>query len=619
LGFNPLVSQYTKKFLLKKNLLPKNIIHQFANYFLRNLYLLMVLPLWLVDWYRWNMYGFSDPQKWSFLFGLTFLVVIVALFHSHLLPEHFMDAIWRFDYPQCSKKTKLILIFVFSLAIAVLLYGNTLRGNWWVIDDHELINFMGPTGRLAWKEFIPKLLQTEVGQPGAYVRYRPIYFIFRLLGAAVLGNHPILWYAVQLAILIFFICTLWYLTAQFIGLLSGGLFTLFILSGLYWPDIFARLGADETYAVLGFTFFVLGAYGVITHAELRALKLDWLFILLGSIIAVGSKENEIILIVPLAFLFIFQLKRRKFSRWILIAFMLSMGWILSISSVLVVALAATGMDQYANSVHPVERIGVLIHGIFSLRGVSILIPLLISLGLWGYYARFCKKPIISKYLRYLSFSIMAIFVFYLSQYVFYNGYWPANNRYDFPGMLYTPLLFLLIYSYGVKIYGEQDQTRKSVSLIHFFIPVVMLIAILVYQDGFAYANYAVGNHVELSNNFSNQINSIGILSKADSRLAIILEAGAPFDYEPIISYAKFLRADGVSNPIYVRWTGPDSASYSNLLFTHLVSQIQAWSQTKTDLFNPLSDLGANPANCISIRMNGKPLSQCRQFDAVITR
>jgi hypothetical protein len=609
-------STYARGLIIKP--MPVNLFRRFANYFLGNIYLWMVLPLWIVDWFRWNLFGFSDPQKWSFLFGLTFLFVIVSYYRSHLIPDYLVKAVQRIDYPPLSKKTKLLLIFGFSLGIVILLYGNSLRGNWWVIDDHELINFMGPSGRLAWNDFIPKLLQTELGSPGTSVRYRPIYYIFRLLGAAVLGNHPVLWYGLQLAILLFFICIFWYLVMQSIGLLSGGLFTLFIMSDLYWPDMFARLGAGETYAVLGFTLFVLGSYGVITHYELRPLKFDWLFILLGSVIAVGSKENEIILMIPLTILFILQVKRRKFSKWIIIAFILSMIYILFIVSVLGIALAASGVDQYANSVHPGERLAVFFNGIFSLRGISILIPLVISIGLWTYYSRYAEKPNISKNLRYLCFSIAAIFVFYLSQFVFYNGYWPANNRYDFPGLLYMPGLLIIIHGFGMKIRREEDSTSKSPGFIQFFLPIALLLVILVYQNGFAYARFAVGNHVQLSNTFSNQINAISILSKADPKSAIILEAGAPFDYEPIFSYARFLRADGVSNPIYVRWTGPEPAS-SNLLFKSLVAEIQRWSQLKSELFDPLPNQNLNPVDCISIRMNGHPLTQCKQFEGVIPR
>ncbi len=596
-----------------------NLSGRFANYLLRNLYLLMLLPLWLADWFRWNLVGFFDPQKWSFLFGLTLLLVIVSLYRSHPILEYLTLAFQRLEFPHLSKSIKFLVIFLFSLGIVGLLFGNALRGNWWVIYDHELINFMGPTGRLAWNEFIPKLLQTEVGFPGASVRYRPIYFIFRLLGATVLGNRPALWYGLQLAILLFFVCTFWYLVSKLLGLLSGGLLTLFVLSGFYWPDMFARLGAGETYAVLGVTLFALGAYGVLTHPEVNASKIDWLFIFLGSVIAVGSKENEIVLIFPLLYLFIFQVKWRILSRWGLIAFILSMAWILFIASALGVALAVSGMDQYANSVHPGERIGILINGIFSLRGISILIPLIISLGLWVYYSRYREKPNINKYLRYLCFSIAAIFVFYLSQFVFYNGYWPANCRYDFPGLLYMPLLLMIIHGFVMKIYREQDSTLKYLNLVQFLLPLGLLIVILVYQNGYAYARFAVGYQAERSNTFSDQIDSISNLSKANPGFAIVLEAGAPFDYEPIVSYARFLRADGVSNPIYVRWTGPDPASYSNLLFTNLVTQIQGWSQVKSEMFDPLSSLNPNPVNCISIRMNGHPFNQCRQFEAVIPR
>ena len=76
-----------------------------------------------------------------------------------------------------------LLLVAGAGVVAYALFGSMLGAKWSPIDDHEIMWFLGPDGRIGWSE-IPRVLmtQTEVGHfGGALARYRPSYYFLRVL------------------------------------------------------------------------------------------------------------------------------------------------------------------------------------------------------------------------------------------------------------------------------------------------------------------------------------------------------------------------------------------------------------------------------------------------------
>lgn len=107
----------------------------------------------------------------------------------------------------------------------------------------------------------------------------------------------------------------WWIVSQRLGLASSFIFTLYILTERYWVDIWTRLGPGETYAVFGSTLFFLGFLSLLR--ERGRPKMDFyyynklLLVLLGTLVAIGSKENFLILVFPVIYLFIVKFRRKQ--------------------------------------------------------------------------------------------------------------------------------------------------------------------------------------------------------------------------------------------------------------------------------------------------------------------
>src|SRR5262245_38435110 len=97
------------------------------------------------------------------------------------------------------------MIWVLQLAACLfssagLLYPNFSAG-WGIIDDHEVMAFVGNQGHLGLGQ-IPQLLgKTEVVKIGQrFPRYRPTYYFLRLLETALWRNDPFFWYAFRVVL-----------------------------------------------------------------------------------------------------------------------------------------------------------------------------------------------------------------------------------------------------------------------------------------------------------------------------------------------------------------------------------------------------------------------------------
>ena len=66
-----------------------------------------------------------------------------------------------------------LLSFWFAI---IVLYPN-LSARWSLMDDHEIINYMGVDHQLSFKEIPGMLMKTEAGFNTGLARYRPVYFL----------------------------------------------------------------------------------------------------------------------------------------------------------------------------------------------------------------------------------------------------------------------------------------------------------------------------------------------------------------------------------------------------------------------------------------------------------
>ena len=76
---------------------------------------------------------------------------------------------------------KFVLVWLLSLGVGYCLFGVNLNAKMGMIDDHEVVSFLGPDKDIAVGE-IPQLLsKTEVGKWGEALRFRPVYYTLRIV------------------------------------------------------------------------------------------------------------------------------------------------------------------------------------------------------------------------------------------------------------------------------------------------------------------------------------------------------------------------------------------------------------------------------------------------------
>lgn len=64
-----------------------------------------------------------------------------------------------------------------------------------MIDDHEIVSFLGRKNQVKISEILPLIQQWSVE---TNARFRPGYYALRILEAFFIGGHPSLWYADRL-------------------------------------------------------------------------------------------------------------------------------------------------------------------------------------------------------------------------------------------------------------------------------------------------------------------------------------------------------------------------------------------------------------------------------------
>lgn len=90
------------------------------------------------------------------------------------------------------KIAETLFIILVSLFLGFYFLGDNLAAKFWIIDDHQIIEFLGSDFHLELSE-IPELLKSRiVNDFSKSVRVRPTYYTLRILETFLWGNNPFL-------------------------------------------------------------------------------------------------------------------------------------------------------------------------------------------------------------------------------------------------------------------------------------------------------------------------------------------------------------------------------------------------------------------------------------------
>lgn len=473
--------------------------------------------------------------------------------------------------------------------VAFFLLGASLQAQWSIIDDHEIIDALGPSGRLSLKGLYDLLAtHREVGSPSSdWPRYRPGYYVLRFLECFLWGSEPALWYGCRFVLFIVAMALFWDLLWRWLGGLGASLLLLAALTYKFWSDIWTRLGPAETYAVVGVALYLHASDNIIriSRSSERARSWPrrlgfWALLTLGALIALGSKENFVILVPCTWLLTGWLLWRRQLGIFGWLSLLLVTATGLVIAAVVVLALRHTQLDVSQASVAPVDRLRLLLSvcDVFLHRweGQVLMAGGLCLASLW--YWAFLWKAVARPFLRRLaSYSLLVSLVSGMviaSQFIFYNGDWPRGMRYDFPGLLVFPGLagleaWLLLTLLRVLGMGRLAREVICGALLAGLIGIVLL-------NGFALPG-AVANNVASTRSFTQHLDTIVLRLQAEPTRPVVFVSHSAWDYEPILSLKRFLAARRVVNPIFLSMVSYGPEEHSDPLAIELTRRLDQLS------------------------------------------
>ncbi|MCZ8343811.1 MAG: hypothetical protein O9301_12305 [Leptospira sp.] len=338
-----------------------------------------------------------------------------------------------------NKYEKWFVLFVCS-AFSLYIFGPNFKAKFWLIDDHEIFYFLSSKlDQRSWSDFFYILFnQTEVGEFGVNSRFRPSYYVLRLIETFLWKDNSTLWYISRFSILVSFLFSLTLLYRFFLStpVALAWVFTSF--SFIYWADIFFRLGPGETYIVLGFSIFTLSSFN--WNKKLNSGLLVFVLQIVSVMIMIGSKENMILAaFLPILFYVFPETESRRLS---LLKILYTLPFLLSLTIVYAIlsAISANPVDINGNSIQFTSKVYKILNLLSSPLAFQPLILSLVALVLVFKGRRFLW---FFRYRRNLFFLLVFLFANILLNIVFYGGDLPQSNRYDFPTSIFSILFFII--------------------------------------------------------------------------------------------------------------------------------------------------------------------------------
>ena len=429
----------------------------------------------------------------------------------------------------------LLVLFIFYL------FGNNLFAQWWLIDDHDIFAFIGNyETKVGFSDYWNIILnKTEVGAFGNFPRYRPSYYMLRTLELIIWQDNPFLWYAFRILILLLFVIAIYNFLAKYLSYITSFLFVLWVFSYNYWSDIFSRMGPAEIYGTLGFSLVLLGAKSKIEDR----IKNKWvsLFFYLGIIIMIGAKENFLYFFLIPFFYIIFLIKKNR-HRGEIIGFLISGGYFTLIVLSLFLYFANSKQDVYGNSTSIGSRLKIFVN-ILSFTETKMIFLMLISTSILV-AANHLKNKLKINY-KMPAIYIIFFLGYYLLNYLFYNGNWPTSMRYDFPGILAYQFIifFLMVTLHSIFL--------KRIGFIYINIALILFLSFNVNTKAMGEIRISSLENIRRTTEFTEFLNTQKEILKADKSKKIFLLMNDPFDFEPILSFERFLNYYKVPNKKYV--------------------------------------------------------------------
>lgn len=484
------------------------------------------------------------PHDWRFA-PLHAAVLALAL----VLAWHAPDVERRLE---SRPHLRWLLMACAAAAICWLLFGASPSATWGIIDDHEIHAMIGagrdriPAGEL------PGLIagHPEIASPPfTSTRYRPAYYSLRLGEAAAWGRWSTGWMITRLVLFTFTALLGFDLLRQWLGFVNGGIALAVFASLWMWPEIVIQLGPPECYAAPAVVAFAWCAVHILRSGAAAGVA-PWAGLALAALVAIGSKENFVIL-APLAILVAAcEWRRGRLTTSAIVACVIVTGAAMWVAFVVGAGIAANGgRDVYQR---PVGLAGFARGGEGSssraLRKIAGYgLPLLAvagGLGIAAWRNRLAQPRWAVTYAVGATLAFTA-----LSQFFFYRGEVFKKCRYDLP---FVPLVVILLIG-GLVLLSTWRSGGPAVRRMRRRLLVPGTLALAACVLGGDHARAVTRGYADRTQAFSNRLDALATACRAAPERPVVfgIDTDPAANYEATLSVPTYLRSFGITNPLFL--------------------------------------------------------------------
>jgi hypothetical protein len=167
-----------------------------------------------------------------------------------------------------------------------------------MIDDHEIVSILGRDNQVRISE-IPSLIETHTIERNG--RFRPAFYVLRIVEAYFFGGHASLWHTNRLLLAVASALALYCAMRVFLHPFSAGVVTLLLFSGAQ-NEIWVKLGDAESY---GMPLLLAALACIIVQLTRHRWRPTQLFPALALLLLTGLIKESFIPILPGALIFIY--------------------------------------------------------------------------------------------------------------------------------------------------------------------------------------------------------------------------------------------------------------------------------------------------------------------------